>query len=134
MATGGRKMEPFYKPDGREINPDFIGKQAEYDAKQISDVTPTQMRRLFNHVKSISQSIDEKGWEKVEPLVRLQKAQLLYTIKRGQKNAKGQSKRSWENLKEIIPPKLDQIKTAQDYKVFSLYMEALYGFYYAYTN
>jgi len=33
MNKGGMKMVPFYKPNG-EINPDFIGNQAEEDAKK----------------------------------------------------------------------------------------------------
>jgi CRISPR type III-A-associated protein Csm2 len=125
-------MIQFYKDDKGTINPLFIEKAYE-DSQNILNVSPTQMRRIFNQIKNIEQKIDKNGWDKIEPIVRLQKAQILYTVKRNIDKEK-KFENDWLYLKKLITGLLDNIKSASDYKTFAMYMEALYAYHYSETK
>ncbi|MEM5947010.1 type III-A CRISPR-associated protein Csm2 [Spirochaetia bacterium 38H-sp] len=125
-------MKKFYKDDNKTINPELI-EEAEENAGKISGISSTQMRRIFNQFKHLNSRIEKEGWEKIEPLVRLQKAQLEYTIKRAI-NYNKKHEDQWGNLKKILQDGFDRVKTAEDYKVLTMYIEALYAYFYANTN
>ncbi|MEW6565383.1 MAG: type III-A CRISPR-associated protein Csm2 [Spirochaetota bacterium] len=124
----------LYKEDKITVRPDLIGKEAEENAKKILKVSPTQMRRIFNQFKALNNRIEKEGWGRIEPLVKLQKAQLEYTIRRGQKSAQKDEKIEWDTLKNILKEALDSVQNDKDYRVITLYIEALYAYYYANTT
>lgn len=124
----------LYKEDKTTVRPELIGKEAELNANKILNVSPTQMRRIFNQFKALNNRIEKEGWNKIEPLVKLQKAQLEYTIKRGQKSAQRDKKEQWDELKKILKEALDSVQNERDYKIITLYIEALYAYYYANTR
>lgn len=124
----------LYKEDKITVRPDLIGKEAEENAKKILKVSPTQMRRIFNQFKALNNRIEKEGWGRIEPLVKLQKAQLEYTIRRGQKSAQKDEKIEWDILKNILKKALDSVQNDKDYRVITLYIEALYAYYYANTT
>lgn len=124
----------LYKEDKITVRPDLIGKEAEENAKKILKVSPTQMRRIFNQFKALNNRVEKEGWGKIEPLVKLQKAQLEYTIRRGQKSAQKDEKIEWDTLKNILKEALDSVQNDKDYRVITLYIEALYAYYYANTT
>jgi CRISPR type III-A-associated protein Csm2 len=124
----------LYKEDKITVRPDLIGKEAEENAKKILKVSPTQMRRIFNQFKALNNRIEKEGWGRIEPLVKLQKAQLEYTIRRGQKSAQKYEKIEWDTLKNILKEALDSVQNDKDYRVITLYIEALYAYYYANTT
>jgi|DewCreStandDraft_4_1066084.scaffolds.fasta_scaffold34336_2 CRISPR type III-A-associated protein Csm2 len=124
----------LYKEDKITVRPDLIGKEAEENAKKILKVSPTQMRRIFNQFKALNNRIEKEGWGRIEPLVKLQKAQLEYTIRRGQKSAQKDEKIEWDILKNILKEALDSVQNDKDYRVITLYIEALYAYYYANTT
>ncbi|HRU29246.1 MAG TPA: type III-A CRISPR-associated protein Csm2 [Treponema sp.] len=124
----------LYKEDKITVRPDLIGKEAEENAKKILKVSPTQMRRIFNQFKALNNRIEKEGWGRIEPLVKLQKAQLEYTIRRGQKSAQKDEKIELDILKNILKEALDSVQNDKDYRVITLYIEALYAYYYANTT
>jgi len=127
-------MLQFYKPGTEDIRPELLGKEAEIAAQKILQVTPTQMRRIFNQIKSLAQRLEKgESWEAIAPLVQLQRAHIAYTIKRGRKN-NYKNEIDWKNLESIINEGISGIAAKKDYMVFTQYFEAVYAYFYANTN
>jgi len=123
----------FYTQGTQNIRPELLGTEAEAAAKKVLNVSPTQMRRIFNQIKSLFQRLEKgESWDKIAPLVQLQKAHIAYTVRRGKKN-NSKFEKDWVELEDIIKDGLGSVKTENDYKAFVLFFEALYGFYYAET-
>ncbi len=136
-------MLQFYEQGNKEIiRPELLGKEAETAAKKVGAVSRTQMRRIFNQIKSLDMRL-EKGerWESIAPLVQLMKARIAYTVKRGKEAARkprqGEiptEQNHWDNLQRILNEGIDSIKNQNDYRAFVKYFEAVYAYFYANTN
>lgn len=123
----------FYTSQGN-LRPELMDKEAAAIAGKILSVKPTQMRRIFDQIKQLQRRLDAgETWEKIEPLVRLQKAQLAYTVRRGKKNGGRQSEPAWDALEKFLFDGIDSVKTRHDYGAFCNLMEAVYAFHYART-
>lgn len=123
----------FYKEKGK-VRPELMDAEASSIAGRILKVKPTQMRRIFDQVKQLQRRLDAgESWDDIEPLVRLQKAQLAYTIRRGKKNGGRESEPSWDELGKFLNDGIDSVKTQKDYSVFCTLMEAVYAYHYART-
>lgn len=123
----------FYKEKGM-VRPELMDTEAAKIADRILKVKPTQMRRIFDQVKQLRRRLEAgEEWGQIEPLVRLQKAQLAYTIRRGKKNGGRESEASWDELGKFLNDCIDSVKTQADYSVFCDLMEAVYAYHYART-
>lgn len=126
-------MIQFYT-EKEKIRPEIMDCEAQKIASTILNVSPTQMRRIFDQIKQLQKRLNAgESWEDIEPLVRLQKAQLVYTIRRGKKNAGKAKEPSWDNLQHFLEEGIDSIKTDADYQAFCMMMEAVYAYHYART-
>jgi len=126
-------MIQFFTEDGK-IRPELLDTEASTVANGILNVSPTQMRRIFDQIKQLQKRLDGgETWPDIDPLVRLQKAQLAYTIRRGKKNGGRQKEGSWDSLQRYLEEGINSIKTEKDYRVFCMMMEAVYAYHYART-
>lgn len=127
-------MIQFLDSESR-VRPDLLDKEALKVADSILRVSPTQMRRIFDQIKQLVKRIDSgDSWQDVEPLVRLQKAQLVYTMRRGRKNGGRDREMDWDNFMKFMDEALNSVKTEKDYRAFSMMMEAVYAYHYARTK
>lgn len=149
---GGNKMErikSFYISETNDIRPELFNDYAESVAKCFaskkefvkkdgskginrSGVTSTQLRRLFDEVKSYKRIIKEnnkKSWNEQYPYIKMIKAKTHYTIARAKKNDKKNSE-YYDNVLTFISEGIDLIHTYQDYSVFVALFESVYGYYY----
>lgn len=122
-----------YYDSNKKVRPELFDKEAEDFSKGITEITRTQMRRIFNQIKQLNRRLEAgEEWAKIYPLVKLQKAQLAYTVQRGIKDSKSdQVKGNWTKLREKITDAIDSVKSAEDYKVFTDFMEAIYAYHYS---
>lgn len=120
----------FYN-DAHEVRPELFDAEALAIAQKIQQVNQTQMRRMFDQIKQLQRRLEAgEEWGKINPLVRLQKAQIAYTIRRGRANNRVKEA-DWLNLEKFINDGIDSVKTQQDYAVFCDMMEAVYAYHYA---
>lgn len=116
------------------VLPDLLDKKALEVANGILHVSPTQMRRIFDQIKQYVKRLDSgETWQDIEPLVRLQKAQLAYTMRRGKKNGGTTKAPSWDNFIRFMEDALNSVTTEKEYRAFSMMMEAVYAYHYAKT-
>lgn len=117
------------------VRPDLLDKEAFKVASDILKVSPTQMRRIFDQIKQLVKRLDSgEDWNDVEALVRLQKAQLAYTMRRGMRNGGRDKEPYWTAFIKFMEEALGSIKNELDYRAFSMMMEAIYAYHYAYTT
>jgi len=126
-------MINFYASE-KNIRPELLDSEALKYANTMLHVKPTQMRRIFDQVKHLEKRLQGgESWEKIEPLVKMQKAHIAYTVRRGKKNGGMDSETSWINLEKFINDGIESVNSKEDYSTFCLLMEAVYAFYYART-
>ncbi|HRT61069.1 MAG TPA: type III-A CRISPR-associated protein Csm2 [Syntrophales bacterium] len=125
------------KPELFSTIADRIGKAlVEKTDKKIKgkgsfDISPTQLRRFFDDVKSIESYLDqfsgkarEEAFAKKLPDVMMLKAKAAY--------ARGRDAVT-DEFKDFIEKNVDQVKTLKDFEVFCKFFEAVYGYFYYYS-
>ena len=95
--------------------------------KHFSDIrlTPNQIRKFFNEVKYLQALSKAKGFETVEPLVKMLKSKTAYS-------ANPKSQKIPEVFKNFIDNCVDQIHDQTDFYGFIKHFEAVVGYYYGY--
>ncbi len=124
----------YFTSEGN-IRPELFDQEAVKVADGILRIKPTQMRRIFDQIKQLRRRLDAgEVWEKILPLIKLQKAQMAYTIRRGKISGGRDRENDWKNLELFMNDGLDSVKTAEDYAAFTDMMEAVYAYHYARTT
>lgn len=96
---------------------------------KILGVTRHQFRRIYDETKRIKKLLDNKDWDKLYPLVKMIKSKTAYLVARAKVDKKSEAE-YYQNLYYFISNGIDQVKTVEDFKIFCLLFEAVYGFYY----
>jgi len=124
----------FFTSEGN-IRPELFDQEAIRVAEGILRIKPTQMRRIFDQIKQLRHRLDTgEGWGKILPLIKLQKAQIAYTVRRGKISGGRDRENDWKNLEVFMKDGMDSVKNAEDYAAFTDMMEAVYAYHYARTN
>ncbi|MFO7734700.1 MAG: type III-A CRISPR-associated protein Csm2 [bacterium] len=135
-------MIKFYDEKGK-VHPDLYDQKAQEVAQKLIEgkfnkkynktnyhgVSRSQLRKLFDEVKSIEKKLNNNSWEDVLPLVKMIKSKAAYNTSRMIKNEKA-NKKYYEFLNEFVKNGIDQVYEYRDYKTFCMFFEAVYGFYY----
>jgi CRISPR type III-A-associated protein Csm2 len=123
-------MMNFYTHGG-SIRPDLFDTEASKWAGKMEKVSRAQMRRFFDEIKRLERKMNSKEkWEDILPYIKMEKSKIVYTVARAKKNCKNEDKQAYDNLKAFIFECIDAINKPDDYKIFSQFMEAVYGFHY----
>jgi CRISPR type III-A-associated protein Csm2 len=96
----------------------------------IVGVKRHQFRRIFDEIKRLRRMLDQKGddaWSDIYPHVKLAKSKIAYSVSRA---AQKREKKYYDELYAFIKVGIDKIKEPEDLRVFTLLLEAVYGFYY----
>lgn len=121
-----KKVDPLlYDETARKIAEELI----KIEKGSTYGVTRHQFRRIFDETKRIKKLIDIRGWEELYPLVKMIKSKTAYMVARA-KSEKRKESNYYQNLYNFISTGIDQVKTVEDFKIFCLLFEAVYGFYY----
>lgn len=99
-------------------------------AKAIQNVSKSQMRKVFDEVKRHKFALEAgQKWEDIYPQVLMQKAKISYLCKRKSEDNKIDES-YYNNLKKLIFQLADDCRSAESYKAYATFLEALYGYYY----
>jgi CRISPR type III-A-associated protein Csm2 len=100
------------------------------DRSKVPGVSRHQLRRLFEEIKRLQRlSDDGTSWDVVYPQVKMLKSKTGYAVARAKDKDKNNMS-YYEALRRLIEEGLALVSTQEDYRVFSLFMESVYGFYY----
>lgn len=120
----GNISEKLFEDTASNISKTFIGKDSYGKATNVS---PTQLRKFFDEVKSYEKyfvSDDETKWEEKKPYIKMLKSKIAYAVAR-----KGVTKGVYKNLEKFISDCVNYVNREKDYFVFLSLFEAVYGFY-----
>lgn len=125
----------FYNDDDK-LRPELLDEEARNWAnrlvtareRNLNGVSKHQFRRLFEEAKRLQRSMD-KEWESTFPMVKMLKSKTAYAVARAKEKDKW-SRDNYDALKTMFDEGISQVKTAEDYNIFCLFLEAVYGFYY----
>jgi CRISPR type III-A-associated protein Csm2 len=110
--------------DSNHIIPsDLFDTKAEVWARLFAGVPKSQLRQIFEEVKRYDIKDSPKPWEETLPLVKMIRSKTAYRMAR-------QNTPQFNNVYEFIKKGLQEVKSRDDYHVFCLFFEAVYGFYY----
>jgi len=126
------KTDPnLYDNTAYEIAKCLVGRNDR--GNRIVGVTRSQLRKIFDETKSLKKRIgqldDSEAWSNIYPMVKMIKAKTAYLFARAQRERRD-SKNYYKNLLEFIQKGIDQIKNPEDFNIFCLLFEAVYGYYY----
>jgi len=99
---------------------------------QKAGVSSTQLRRLFDEVKSFERTLktdNTQSWEKEYPYILMIKSKVAYTVARAVKKS-DRCEKYYHALQNFVNEGIGQIKEERDYHIFVTLFEAVYGFYY----
>jgi len=135
-------MESFYVNEKDKIvKDDLFDTTAEKIAKSfVNDkvekpygVSSSQLRRLYDEVKSLDQELDgkEETWIKNHAKIRMIRSKVSYNVARA-KEKKSSEADVYDHLSQFFKDWFyDTVKDEKDYHVFTSLFEAVYGFYWA---
>lgn len=121
---------PELLKDGN-LNPEIFKEELLLNtAKALEEVSKSQMRKVFDEIKSFKFVLETgESWDKVYPLILMQKAKISYLCKRKSEDCKRDAE-YYKNLKKLIFNLIDMCNSREAYFAYATFMEALYGFYY----
>ncbi|HLC14928.1 MAG TPA: type III-A CRISPR-associated protein Csm2, partial [Thermodesulfovibrionia bacterium] len=93
------------------------------DRNKEAALTSAQLRRFYGEFKQLQKKVDTKGYEKVEPLIKMVKSKAYYS-------ANPSSKKIPNAFRDFLKDNIDKIKDKQDFHAFMLHFEAVVGFFY----
>jgi len=130
------KREDFYKNEKEKIvNPELFADKAEEIAGKFIRISHSQMRRLYDEVKRLDQSlfVAPDAWQEIEPYIRMVKSKVAYNVARAMVKNDRDNKDAYENLSSFVKSGIGIVKDKEDFHVFTALFEAVYGFYYEKT-
>ncbi|NIR51595.1 type III-A CRISPR-associated protein Csm2 [candidate division KSB1 bacterium] len=108
----------------------FKNKQGEQELRpkkkrKVSDIrlTSSQIRKFFNEVKHLQSLCEARGFEWVEPLLKMLKAKTAYA-------ANPNSQKIPKVFKKFIDDCIDNIHSPDDLEAFVKHFEAVVGYFY----
>lgn len=117
-----------FRKDGY-LRKDLLTSEAEKWADLLFDdrngVSATQLRNFFNEVKALQSRIEAGGFLSNEAMVGLLKSKVAYAYARAEKKRKT----GFEYLQSMIEQGVELSKSKEDFDDFTLFFEAVMGFF-----
>lgn len=108
-----------------KLREDLIGTEAEKLGRTLAtlepELTPTQLRKFFNDVRSIEERIKENNYQKA--LITMLKSKVAYSV--GKKTSK-----TPRQFKDFIDACVDKIDDEKDFYGFVKFFESVVGYFY----
>lgn len=114
----------------KKLREDITGTEAEKLAKTFAtlkpELTPTQLRRFFNEVRSLEERTEE-NFDEQKALVLMLKSKVAYAA--GKKTSK-----TPKEFKDFIDACIDRINDKKDFDGFVKLFESVVGYFYYYKE
>lgn len=114
----------------KKLREDLIGIEAEKLGKMFAtlkpELTPTQLRRFFNEVRSLEERTEE-NFDEQKALVLMLKSKIAYSA--GKKTSK-----TPKEFKDFIDASVDKIDDKKDFDGFVKFFESVVGYFYYYKE
>lgn len=123
-TNDGKVSDNLFEDISKNIAKTFIGKD---ENGKPTNVSPTQLRKFFDEVKSYEKyfvSSNKSKWEEKKPYIKMLKSKIAYAVAR-----KKVTKGVYKNLEKFIFDCVNSVNEEKDYFVFLSLFEAVYGFY-----
>lgn len=114
----------------KKLREDLMGTEAEKLGKTLAalkpELTPTQLRRFFNEVRSLEERTEE-SFDEQKALVLMLKSKVAYSV--GKKTSKIP-----KEFKDFMDASIDKINDRKDFDGFVKFFESVVGYFYYYKE